>query len=110
MADIIDLMLKKNRRAELKQKAVNYKGGRCEICGYDKCIDAFDFHHVDSIDKDFNISNKMTSWEKIKPELDKTVLLCANCHRECHAGLHPGYIGSDEKFNYYLDSEYELGD
>lgn len=35
------------RRRILKLKAVEYKGGKCEICGYNKCIDALEFHHLD---------------------------------------------------------------
>jgi predicted HNH restriction endonuclease len=26
------------------------------------------------------------SWEKVKAEIEKCALLCANCHREFHAG------------------------
>jgi hypothetical protein len=68
-----------------KEKAVAYLGGACEICGYDKSPAAFDFHHRDPTQKDFNISKyRGASIEKIKPELDKCALLCANCHREVH--------------------------
>ena len=34
----------------------------------------------------------MTSWEAIEKELKKCVLLCSNCHREVHDGLHPNYL------------------
>ena len=66
--------------------AVQYKGGKCELCGYDRCIEAFEFHHLDSSKKDFGISEKgyTRSWVRIKEELDKCQLLCANCHRETH--------------------------
>lgn len=76
------------RRRVIKTKAVEYKGGRCQRCGYDKCIAALDFHHLHG--KDFTISSdgKTFSWEKVKIELDKCVLLCANCHREVHAEEH----------------------
>lgn len=80
------------KRLELREKAVSYKGGKCEICKYDKCLAAFDFHHTDPLFKDFNISSKMTSWSTIKREIDKCVLLCSRCHREVHDGLHPGYL------------------
>ena len=73
------------RQRNLKKLMVEYKGGKCEKCGYNKCIWAFDFHHINSEDKDFNISNISTlSWEKVKKELDKCIMLCANCHRELH--------------------------
>ena len=70
---------------ESKRKAVIYKGGGCAECGYNKCIAALEFHHINSKEKDPNFG-KMKNWkfERIKEELDKCVLLCANCHREEH--------------------------
>lgn len=75
------------RRKKVKELAVEYKGGSCERCGYNKCIEALDFHHKDPKEKDFGIAQKgeTRSFEKIKIELDKCLLLCANCHREEHA-------------------------
>jgi hypothetical protein len=74
------------RRKKLKLLAVEYKGGRCERCGYNKSVWAFDFHHLDPTKKDFAVgSNGLTrSWEKVKAELDKCILVCSNCHREIH--------------------------
>ncbi len=75
----------KTARQKIKEKAVKYKGGKCEKCGYDKCIWAFDFHHIEPKQKDFNISRYSTTcWEKIKKELDKCIIVCSNCHRELH--------------------------
>lgn len=69
-----------------KQKAVSYLGGKCSKCGYDKCLSALEFHHLDPKTKDINPSQLMrfVSFDKLKSELDKCVLLCANCHREEH--------------------------
>ncbi len=69
--------------------AIEYKGGKCEACGYDRCIEAPEFHHINSSDKDFGISYKgyTRGWKKVKEEVDKCKLLCANCHREIHAEL-----------------------
>jgi len=25
---------------------LQYKGGRCQRCGYDRCMDALEFHHL----------------------------------------------------------------
>ena len=74
------------RRKTLRAKAIEYKGGKCKKCGYNKCPAALDFHHRDPSTKSFGISSKgMTrSFEKIKEELDKCDLICANCHREIH--------------------------
>jgi len=77
------------RRLKIKQKAVEYKGGKCCKCGYNKCIDALEFHHKDPLKKDFGIANKgyTRSWEKVKKELDKCDLVCSNCHKEIHFKL-----------------------
>jgi len=77
----------KRRRAKVRQMAVEFKGGGCEICSYTRCIEALEFHHLDPTKKDFGISAKgySRSWEKAKVEIEKCVLLCANCHREFHA-------------------------
>lgn len=77
------------RRDNLKLMAIKYKGGKCEECGYDKCVGALEFHHVDPTQKDFGISHNgyTRSFEKVKVELDKCVMLCANCHRELHEKL-----------------------
>jgi hypothetical protein len=90
-------------RLYLKERAIAYLGGKCQVCGYDKCAAAMDFHHRDPRQKDFHISSKQ-SWEAIQPELDKCCLLCANCHRETHAGLHPSLIDEPS----YEDDAYDL--
>ena len=74
------------RRYRLKKKAVEYKGGECERCGYNKSLAAMEFHHNNSDDKDFTISEmNHKSWRFIKTELDKCTMLCSNCHREEHS-------------------------
>lgn len=61
------------------------KGNKCLVCGYDKCIDALVFHHTDPFTKEFHLSNGETrSWEKYLKELEKCILVCANCHAEIH--------------------------
>lgn len=77
------------RRDKIKELAIQYKGGKCCICGYNKYKGALDFHHLDPNEKDFGIGSKgyTRGWESIKKELDKCILVCSNCHRELHAGL-----------------------
>jgi hypothetical protein len=82
----------KKSRSDLKDQAVKFKGGCCEICGYKKTQQALEFHHLYSLEKEFNISSRMRTLKSIKKELDKTVLLCSNCHREVHAGYHNFYL------------------
>lgn len=65
--------------------AVQYKGGSCSHCGYDKSNSALEFHHLDPSQKDLDWGKmRLVSEAKLKMELDKCVLLCANCHREEH--------------------------
>ncbi len=75
------------RRKTIRQKAIKYKGGKCELCGYNRCIEALEFHHISN--KSFGISQKgyTRSWNKVKDEIDKCILLCANCHREVENGV-----------------------
>ena len=76
----------KKRRKKLKQMAIEHKGGKCAACGYCKCVGALEFHHLNPSEKEFGLSTRglTRSWEKTKAEVDKCVLLCANCHREAH--------------------------
>lgn len=71
-------------RKRKKVELIEYKGGCCEKCGYNKCIEAMEFHHIDPMEKDFTISGKSWSFERLKSEVDKCVLLCSNCHKETH--------------------------
>ncbi len=73
-------------RYRTKIRAVEYKGGKCSICNYNKSMAALQFHHIDPTQKEFGIARSGISraWEKIKKELDKCILLCANCHAERH--------------------------
>lgn len=72
-----------NRR-KLKIRAIEYKGGACSKCGYAKCPAALQFHHLTPSEKDFQISGHARKWSTIVEELDKTILLCSNCHFELH--------------------------
>lgn len=77
------------RMRKLKEKMVQYKGGKCERCDYNKYYGALEFHHLDPYSKDFSPSSlkKYTFDDRVKKELDKCILLCANCHREIHNEL-----------------------
>lgn len=96
------------RYQALKARAIEYLGGECRICGYSTCFAALEPHHLDPLGKDFTISEAMTSWERIKPELDKCELLCCRCHREVHDGMHPGYlVYDDDREGGYYNEEYD---
>jgi hypothetical protein len=74
-------------RVKAKSILVEYLGGKCSMCGYNKCIDALDFHHIDPNMKDFTISGKSFSIDRLKKETDKCILVCSNCHREIHFNI-----------------------
>lgn len=77
------------RRKKIRDLAVAAKGGRCQVCGYARCLYALEFHHQDPKVKDFSISADgfTRSWTRVEKEIEKCVLVCANCHREIHAGI-----------------------
>lgn len=78
-------------RNNMKKQAVKLLGGKCCICGYDKCIDALEFHHRDPSIKEFKLGSGNTmSWKEYKAEALKCMLVCSNCHKEIHYKL--GYI------------------
>ena len=77
------------RRKKLREMARESLGNKCVICGYNKCQRALVFHHLDPEKKDFSLSARglTRSWIKIQAEIDKCILLCANCHMEVHDGI-----------------------
>lgn len=67
-----------------KLKAISEFGGKCVKCGYNKCPDALEFHHLrDKAESPAYIIARW-SWSRVKKELDKCQLICSNCHREEH--------------------------
>ena len=78
-------------RRNMKLQAIKMLGGKCSICGYNKCVDALEFHHRNPKEKEFKFGSGNTmSWEEYKNELKKCILVCSNCHKEIHSRL--GYI------------------
>jgi len=76
-----------------KRKAVEYMGGACQICGLkEDILDIYDFHHKNPDEKEAIMSKLFgrKGWSSIKMELDKCILLCANCHRIEHYKIRKG--------------------
>ncbi len=83
------------RKRKVKRTLVAEAGGRCAICGYDRCPAALTFHHVDPAQKSFAMSTNIgRSLAAFHAEMLKCVLVCANCHAEIEAGLHDR-LGAD---------------
>lgn len=74
-----------------KLKAITYKGSQCTDCMIhidNSHYSIFEFHHLIPSEKDYDWTQlRMMTWSKVLEELDKCVLLCANCHRIRHADL-----------------------
>jgi hypothetical protein len=73
-----------------REKAKSILGGCCRVCGYNKCSDALEFHHVESSSKEMQVGNSFNrSWDLILTEIAKCVLVCNRCHREIHYDVIP---------------------
>jgi hypothetical protein len=75
-------------RRRVKRVLVEEAGGRCRLCGYDSCMAALQFHHLEPDAKSFALSRQgvTRSIAEARSEATKCVLLCANCHAEVEAG------------------------
>lgn len=94
-------------RNYIKQSVINKYGNTCVICGYNTCYLSLDFHHLNKDDKLFQPSKLLLinkPIEEIFKELDKCILICANCHRELHAKEREEQerIKTDEKISDYI--------
>jgi hypothetical protein len=74
------------RRKNIKRMLVEMAGGKCILCGYNKCLAALNFHHADSTKKDFHVSRNKNLGKTID-EMKKCILVCSNCHDEIHDGF-----------------------
>jgi hypothetical protein len=76
-------------RRRAKATLVEEAGGRCQICGYARCLAALQFHHLDPSTKSFalSLSGAIRSMDELRAEAAKCVLLCACCHAEVEAGV-----------------------
>lgn len=74
-----------NYRIRIKQRLIEYKGGKCQRCGYNKPISgAYHFHHRNPKEKLFSLGGCSLGYARQKQEADKCDLLCSNCHIEVH--------------------------
>lgn len=62
-------------------------GGECAICGYKNNLAALNFHHINPVEKSFEVDQRSCanrSMEELTKEVAKCILLCSNCHMEAH--------------------------
>lgn len=99
---------KKFWRYQIKHRAIMALGNECCVC-HNKYPDiVYDCHHLDPTQKDLTISSVQTngarSWLKVRDELKKCCLVCANCHRL----IHSGEVEVENKI-YFNEDHYEWG-
>jgi hypothetical protein len=76
----------KKTKALQKEEWFAFKGGlKCTKCGFDH-IAALDFHHEDPSTKEGNVHRFISNGQfaKAYKEIEKCIVLCANCHRIHH--------------------------
>lgn len=104
----------KEWRKKTKERIILAMGKYCQCCGYDKCDAALELHHIDPTEKELSfgrIRANPISWNKICKELQKCILVCANCHRELHNNertLPDKYAIFDNNFLAYKKVEYAI--
>jgi hypothetical protein len=80
----------KDWRKRTKERIIVSMGGKCVICGYNRCSASLALHHLNPSEKDFSFGALRASirgWATIVHELRKCILVCNNCHGEIHSGL-----------------------
>lgn len=91
-------------RKATKQRMVAAMGGKCQCCGYDRCAESLDFHHVNPAEKEIGLGSVRANpkaWGAIVNELRKCILICRNCHGEVHhqgRQLPENYAQFDERY------------
>ena len=77
-------------RKKRKLRAIEIKGGKCIVCGYNKCLRNMEFHHLNPDEKEISLSSKnmaSKNWDAVLEEVKKCVLVCSNCHGEIEDGM-----------------------
>lgn len=87
----------KEKGYNLKREFIELKGGKCEVCGYDKSLRALTFHHRDPQQKSFPLDVRHLGNRRYSlcfEEFQKCDLLCFNCHMELHESENGGEDGT----------------
>ncbi len=103
----------KKWRKNSKERIIEAMGGKCIICGYNKCTASLSLHHLDPNKKELSfgaIRANPRAWQKIVKELRKCILVCNNCHGEIHWGLTTipeNFLTFNEEFSEYRELKKE---
>lgn len=93
------------KRYSNRAPAIEYLGGRCKRCGFNEDTSILQFHHLDPCDKRYNVPFFLhKGFEFVRPELNKCVLLCLNCHKIVHNNKDPDYFIIN---NYFFSHSFE---
>lgn len=79
----------KERRNKRKEWYQEFMSTRCCIVCQENSLECLDWHHLDPKEKDGQVGkmlNHFRSMENVFSEMNKCIILCANCHRKYHAG------------------------
>lgn len=101
----------KKWRKNAKLRLIRAFGGRCCVCGYDKCAEVFEFHHLNPSEKEITwgqMRSNIKGWNLIIVEMRKCIMVCSNCHKEIHAGVTtvpPNAPRFDESLSNYQEQE-----
>lgn len=88
------------RRFLAKRRAVDILGGKCYRCGYNENLAALQFHHIDPAAKAFGVNKILhKSWAFVETELQKCILLCANCHAVEHTNRPPAFFAELSRYS-----------
>lgn len=94
-----------NFRQRRKKTLLKICGEKCALCGYNKVVNALEFHHIYPEKKSYGISSSGNchSLQKDITEIQKCILVCANCHREIHAGNYSAEeLSKKQVFNFNI--------
>ena len=77
-------------RRRRKLNLIKVCGNQCNLCGYNKVNSALEFHHIKPEEKSYGLASMGTchDLQQDLQEVQKCILVCANCHREIHEDLY----------------------
>lgn len=85
----------KAKQKDIKCLCINYLGNKCKLCDGVFDSEQYDFHHTEPEHKDFEIRDRRgLTFESLVKELNKCILVCANCHQYIHhkMKINSGYV------------------